>query len=195
MLHFLEYPVLQLDDEQLEGVSLRLLPTKLQHLSFSRCEVPATSLHECTGVFSNLHSLTFRRCPSVTDAHLQSFGKLNTLQRFAPKLIAYVADRFAAGVLPCAERWQKLRKFNPETSKSRVGSLRLVGQIRPRWPFNLVRSRINSNHKRNSKVCRYLDKRLREACLTLFQFSILIHSLFKKVWYVLCSMFHHLKKL
>ena len=104
MLHFLEYPVLQLDDEQLEGVSLRLLPTKLQHLSFSRCEVPATSLHECTGVFSNLHSLTFRRCPSVTDAHLQSFGKLNTLQRFAPKLIAYVADRFAEGVLPCAER-------------------------------------------------------------------------------------------
>ncbi|XP_002131172.2 F-box/LRR-repeat protein 12-like [Ciona intestinalis] len=71
----------KIEDENLNSISLELLPSSIQHLSFTRCEIPLSSLKSCVEKFKHLRSLSFRRCPCLTDTHLSCFGNLPKLEK------------------------------------------------------------------------------------------------------------------
>uniref|UniRef100_H2Z335 F-box domain-containing protein n=1 Tax=Ciona savignyi TaxID=51511 RepID=H2Z335_CIOSA len=71
----------KIEDENLNSISLELLPSSIQHLSFTGCEIPLSCLKSCAEKFKNLKSLSFRRCPCLTDAHLACFGSLPKLEK------------------------------------------------------------------------------------------------------------------
>ncbi|XP_076814081.1 F-box/LRR-repeat protein 12-like [Clavelina lepadiformis] len=71
----------KIEDENLHDVKLNLLPSSLQHITFTSCEISLPSLDDCIGKFKELVTMIFRRCPCLNDKHLSKFGKLDKLER------------------------------------------------------------------------------------------------------------------
>nr|XP_039258619.1 F-box/LRR-repeat protein 12-like [Styela clava] len=70
-----------IEEDNLKDIDLSLLPSSVQRLSFTNCEIPTDCLVNVDKNFPELRSLLFRRCPILQDGHLALFGKLENLER------------------------------------------------------------------------------------------------------------------